>query len=224
MKVAPPEVQAPYGPTLPQLLEPRTRGVPPFLRVAIPALIALIVLAALAYKVLKAPGGTHVVVKGPVTFNFRYVGPLHRYPAQNGDLVHLEARRGPEHLFLYSFTVRPLHLPAYKGQVSAFLPSYATQFERTLAKQFPGFQVVSESRQRVVNEIAYAIFFQARLGQRTLTGRDILLPEPQPGARTGAELLLLSTPAGGAALPASVGQSGPLSTPFHTFRFGTSGP
>jgi hypothetical protein len=221
MTLAPP-VQDRYGPTLPELLEPRTRGVPPFLRTGVPLLIAVIVLAAIAYKVLKPPGGTHVVVHGPVTFNFRYTGPLHRYPVKNGELVHLEARRGD--LFLYSFTVRPLSLPPYRGQVSAFLPAYATEYEKTLAARFPGFQVVAEARQRVVNEIAYAIFFSAKLGERTLTGRDVLVPEPQPGARTGAELLMLSTPAGGAAIPASVGQSGPLSTPFHTFRFGTSGP
>jgi hypothetical protein len=221
MKLSPP-VQARYGPTLPELLEPRTRGVPPLLRTGVPLLIAVIALAAIAYKVLKPPGGVHLVHHGQVTFNLRYTGPLHRYPVKNGELVHLEARRGD--LFLYSFTVRPLSLPAYRGQASAFLPAFAAKFEATLAQRFPGFKVVAEARQRVVNEIAYAIFFSAKLGERTLTGRDVLLPLPQPGARGGVELLMLSTPAGGAALPASVGQSGPLSTPFHTFRFGTSGP
>jgi hypothetical protein len=223
MKLGPP-VQARYGPTLPELLEPRTRGIPNPLRVGVPLLIAVIVLAAIAYKVLKGPGGTHVVIHGPVTFNFRYPAPLHRFPARDGELVRLEARRGPEKLFLYSFAVRPLKLPAYRGQVSALLPTFATRFERTLARRHPGFKVVAEGKQRVVNEIAYAIFFSAKLGDRTLNGRDVLLPTPQPGARDGVELEMLDTPAGGAAVPQSAGQSGPLSTPFHTFRFGTSGP
>jgi hypothetical protein len=221
MRVAPP-VQPRYGPTLPELLAPRLRGVPPLLRVGVPLALIVIVVAALAYKLFKGPGGRHLVVRDPVTFNFRYSSPLHRKPARAGELARVEARR--DRLFLSSFVVRPLQLPAYHGQVSGILPAYATLYERQLAKRFASFQVVAEGRQRVVNEIAYAIFFTARLGQRHLSGRDVLLPSPKPGARDGVELEILSTPAGGAGIPASVANSGALSVPFHTFRFGTSGP
>jgi hypothetical protein len=220
-----PPVQSRYGPTLPDILAPRLRGVPAVLRVGVPIAIAAIALIAIGYKVFKGSGGTHVVVRDPITFNFRYEGPLHRVPPRAGELVRLEARRhDPQRTFLSSFVVRPLHLPAYRGQAAATLPAFATVFERSLARRYSDLQIVAEGRQRVVNEVAYAIFFTAKLGERHLSGRDVLLPDPKPGARDGVELEFLSTPAGGAGIPASVAQSGPLSIPFHTFRFGTSGP
>jgi len=219
-----PPVQSRYGPTLPEILAPRTRGVPAPIRVAVPLVILAIVLIAIGLKVFKGPSGTQVIVHGSPTFNFRYQGPMHKVPPHPGELVRLEARRHDAvRTFLSSFVVRPLSLPPYSGQAAAALPAFATVFERTLARRYPDFQVVAEGRQRVVNEIAYAIFFTAKLGQRHLSGRDVLLPNPQPGAHDGVELEFLSTPAGGAGVPASVAQSGPLSIPFHTFRFGTSG-
>jgi hypothetical protein len=217
---AEPPVQPRYGPTLPELLAPYVR---PARLAAIALVVVAIVLVAVAYKVLEPVGGTHVVVRGPTTFNFRYPGPLHRVPPRAGELARVEAR-GKGHLFLYSFAVRPMRLPPYKGQVSAALPAFASVHESALAQRFDSFQVVEEDRQRVVNEIAYAIFFTAKLGDRHLSGRDVLLPNPQPGAPNGVELEMVSTPAGGAGMPQSVANSGPLSVPFHTFRFGTSGP
>jgi hypothetical protein len=220
-----PPVQSRYGPTLPEILAPRTRGVPAPIRVGVPIAIAAIALIAIGLKVFKGPSGTQVIVHDPITFNFRYQGPLHKVPPRPGELARLEARRhDAQRTFLSSFVVRPLRLPAYRGQAAAVLPAYATVFERSLAGRFAALQVVAEGRQRVVNEVAYAIFFTAKLGQRHLSGRDVLLPNPKPSARDGVELEFLSTPAGGAGVPASVAQSGPLSVPFHTFRFGTSGP
>jgi hypothetical protein len=219
MRAAPP-VQPRYGPTLPELLAPRVR--PGRLAAAALVLVAII-LAAVAYKVLEPPGGTHVVVHGPVTFNFRYPGPLHRVPPRPGELARLEVR-GKGGLFLYSFAVRPLRLPPYRGQVTGLLPAFATQYERTLARRFDSVQVVEEDRQRVVNEIAYAIFFTAKQGARRLYGRDVILPNPKPGARDGVVLEMISTPAAGTGIPQSIGNSGALAVPFHTFRFGTSGP
>jgi hypothetical protein len=219
MRAAPP-VQPRYGPTLPELLAPRVR--PGRLGAAVLVLLA-IVLAAVAYKMLKPAGGTRVVVRGPATFNFRYPGALHRVPPRAGELARIEGR-DKTGLFLYSFAVRPVRLPAYRGQVSAALPAFATVFEQSLAKRFNSFQVVEEDRQRVVNEVAYAILFTAKLGNRNLKGRDVLLPNPKPGSRVGVELELVSTWAGGNGIPQSVGNTGPLAVPFHTFRFGTSGP
>lgn len=220
MRAAPP-VQPRYGPTLPDLLARRFRGVPPAVRLGVPAVVLAVVLIAVGYKAFKKPGGTQVIVHDPVTFNFRYSAPLHRVPPRPGELARLEAH-GPKNLFLSSFAVRPLPLPAFRGLSGAFLPAYAAVFERSLAARFQSFQVVAEGRQRVVNEIAYAIFFTARLGDRHLSGRDVLLPDPS-NHRVGLELEMLSTPAGGAGVPASVAQNGPQSVPFHTFRFGTSG-
>jgi hypothetical protein len=221
MRAAPP-VQSRYGPTLPDLLGRYLRGVPPALRIGVPAVVLVVVLIAVGYKAFKGPGGTHLVVHDPITFNFRYEAPLHRVPPRAGELARIEAR-GKHNLFLSSFAVRPLPLPAHRGQSGAYLPAYATVHERSLAARFKNFRVVAEGRQRVVNEIAYAIFFTASLGDRHLSGRDVLLPDPS-NARRGVELEMLSTPAGGAGIPASVAQSGPQSVPFHTFRFGTAGP
>jgi hypothetical protein len=224
LRAAPP-VQSRYGPTLPEILAPRFRGVPPVLRVGVPALIAAIALLAVAYKLFKGPAGHQVIVHDPITFNFRFQAPLHKVPAQPGELVRLEARRhDAQRTFLSSFTIRPLSLPAYRGQVGALLPAYATTFERSLARRYASLEIVQEGRQRVVNEVAYAIFFTARLGKRHLSGRYILLPDPKPGSRDGVELEFLSTPAGGGGVPALVGNTEPLATPLHTFRFGTSGP
>jgi hypothetical protein len=224
LRAAPP-VQSRYGPTLPEILAPRLRGVPPVLRVGVPVLIAAIALLAVAYKLFKGPPGQQVIVRHPITFNFRFQSPLHKVPPLAGELVRLEAHRhDAQRTFLSSFAVRPMRLPAYRGQVGAVLPAYATTFERSLGQRYANLEIVEEGRQRVVNEVAYAIFFTARLGKRHLSGRDILLPDPKPGSRDGLELELISTPAGGAGPPASVGNAEPLATPLHTFRFGTSGP
>jgi hypothetical protein len=219
MRAAPP-VQPRYGPTLPELLAPRVR--PRRLAAAALALVA-IVLVAVAYKAVKPEGGTHVVVRGPVTFNFRYPGPLRRVPPRPGELARVEVR-GKGGLFLYSFAVHPLRVPAYRGQVSGLLPAFATQYERGLARRFDSLQVVEEDRQRVVDELAYAIFFTAKQGDRRVLGRDVLLPNPKPGARNGVVLEMISTPAAGTGIPQSIGNNGALAVPLHTFRFGTSGP
>jgi hypothetical protein len=80
--------------------------------------------------------------------------------------------------------------------------------------------------------------FRARLGERRLFGRLVLLPEPAAGedladpsgelenarSRRGVRLLMLATPASGAVRPRDVGARGNLKTPFRSFRFGTEGP
>lgn len=217
----PPAVLPEFRPTLPELLRARFGRRPTTTLLALSLLLAA---ATLAFALLR-PGeeGTTVVQRtGPVQFNFRYPSPLTRVAPQGDQMLRLEARRSG--LFLQSFAVAPLRLPAYRGEVGGALPVFATREIAGLRGRFAQFELVQDGKTRVNEVPGYAVLFRARLGKRRLFGRDILLPEPLPGARDGVRLLLLATPAAGVSSAADVGVRGVIKRPYRTFRFGTEPP
>lgn len=207
-------IKAGYGPTLPQLLAPRSLAV----RLAAGALAIALLLAAVVIAVSSRPDETPVLVREPVTFNFVY-GPQWKRVDRPGALVAL--RHEYKGLFLDSYTVRELLLPPYRGAVGGMLPVYADGYLRTLPKRYPGFEFVGEGRARINNAIGYEVTFRASSGARRLYERHYLLVAEEPdGLRHGVVLELESTAAAGTPNVNEIGNHGALKAPLRSFRFG----
>ena len=209
-----PVIKAEYGPTLPQLLAPRSLAV----RVAAIVIAALTTAGALYIVISSRPDETAVLVRQPITFNLVHGDEWRKEPAR-GALVSLRhERRG---LFLDSYVIRDLRLPAYEGAVSGTLPVFANGHVRALRTRYPAFEYVSEGRARINNAIGYEVTFRARMGERRLYGRHYLLVEDEPeGRRRGVVIELISTPAAGTPAASEIGNHGALKTPLRSFRFG----
>jgi hypothetical protein len=227
-----------HRPTLADLLRPRLSRAPRWVRWALAAVCVLVVVLVL-WRVFAdgSSGGTHYVHRTPIVFNFRYPDVMHRAAPRAPEVVRVERRRGS--LFLDSFAVEPLVLPPFRGDVSGELPVFAEREIEALRARFPrDFELTREGKARVNAVPGYDVQFRARVGERRLLGRLVLLPEPAAGedltdpsgelenarSRRGVRLLMLATPASGAVRPRDVGARGNLKTPFRSFRFGTEGP
>jgi len=209
-----------HRPTLGDLL----RRAPLALKAGL-ALLALVLVAGAAWLVLRRadpPRQVSYIVREPVAFNLRAGDVLVRRPVRGDELLHLERRRGD--LFLQSFAVSPLALAPYRGEAGGVLPIAADREIEALARRWSEFELVQEGKTRINEVPGYAIVFQARLGERRLFGREVLLPEPRPGARGGVRLLILATPAAGVSHATEVGVRGVTKTPYRTFRFGVTPP
>jgi hypothetical protein len=207
-------VRPEYGPSLPEWLRARF-GVPPL----VPAAVALaLVLGAALVALLLRGDDVRLVHRSAPAFNLRYAKVLHRSPPKPGVLLELEGRRGD--LFLQSLTIRPLHLPAYRGAVSGLLPVYAEPHVRAVSRRYDGFVALGEGKARINDAPGYQVGFRARLGRRTIYGREILLVPDEPGAREGVVITLVQTHASGAHSVDDVGAVGALKKPFRSFRFG----
>ena len=213
-----------HRPTLPDLVGPRLARLPAAVRLALAAVGVALLLAIVALVALR-PGDavTEYVQRSGLTFNFRYPDPLVRAAPQGDEIVRVEQVRS-DRLFVQSFAVEPLELPAYQGAVGGLLPIVADGEMTALARRFREFELVQEGKTRLNEVPGYAIAFRARLGARRLLGRMVLLPEPVPGARRGVRLLLLATPSAGVNRAEEVGVRGVIKQPFRTFRFGTEAP
>jgi hypothetical protein len=207
-----------HRPTLGDLLAPRPRWV----RRAVAAIAALVALALLARVLAPEQRGIEVVVRDAPAFNLAHPAELVREPPAGEEVLRLVRRRGP--LFVQSFAVRPLTLPAYRGEVSGILPIAADREWASLERRFARLELVQEGKTRVNEVPGYQLLFRARLGARRLFGRVVLLPEPVAGARRGWTLELLATPAAGVSRAADVGVRGVIKQPYRTFRFGEEAP
>jgi hypothetical protein len=177
----------------------------------------------LAWWLWPEDDGTDVVVERPIAFNLRYPASYERLPARDGEMLRLERRR-EDGLFLDSFAVEQLSLPAYEGDVAAQLPVYADREVDALRGQFADFELVEEGKARINEVPGYVIAFRARQGERRIYGRVVLLPEPVPGTRRGVRIAMLATPSAGVGTATDVGVVGAIKTPYRSFRFGTEKP
>ena len=208
-------MKAEYGPTLPQLLAARSLAV----RIAA-ALLAVLIVGGAAFVAITSGGDeTPVLVRKPITFNLVYGGQWDRVE-RPGTLVALR-NTGEGGLFLDSYAIRDLRLPAYRGVAGGMLPIYANDYLRDVRTRYKGFEFVSEGRARINNAIGYEVTFRARSGTRRLYGRHYLLVEERPdGLRDGVVIELESTPAAGTPSAVDIGNHGALKTPLRSFRFG----
>lgn len=204
-----------YGPTLAELVARLPRPA----RVALTAAGALVLALAVAAAVRAGADETAVIVRKPVAFNLVY-GPDLERRSRPGALLALERRRGD--LFLDSYVVRELVLAPYRGSVSGTLPVVAFDYIRRLRRRYEGFELVLEGRTRVNNAVGYQVVFRARLGERTLYGRHLMLVSEEPaGQRRGVVLELASTPAAGTPNAEATGTIGALKSALRSLRFGT---
>ena len=210
-----PALRPEFGPSLPQLLRARL-GVPERITTA----IALVAVAIAAVVVIATRGGeVHYIHRSGPVFNLRYAPVLHRAPAKPGVLFELDGRRGS--LFVQSLVIRPLRLPAYRGQVSGMLPVYAARRMEQVRRRYADLAVLDEGKARMGDAPGYQIGFRARLGKRTLYGREVLVVPDEPGARDGVAMTVVQTHAAGAHTLDDVGNVGAIKKPFRSFRFGT---
>lgn len=216
-------VKPEYRPTLPELLRP----LPRWMRWGVVALLLLPVIAGAWLLTLGSrEAETWVVVREPVAFNLAY-GPRLDRVADQGAALRLEQRRGD--LFVQSFAVRPLTLPAYRGTPAGALPLYATGYEAELERTFEDYELVREGRTRINQNPGYEIVFRATIDDRRLYGRHILLVPAvdEEGdlvldpVREGVVLELAATPVSGTPNAESTGTVGALKKPLRSFRFGT---
>jgi hypothetical protein len=207
-------VKPQYGPTLVQMLAPRPLAV----RVAAAAGGVLLVIAVVLVALSTRPDLTYVLEHEPVTFNFAYGPQFQRVPKAGTVVALSNVRNG---LFLDSYVVRPLALPAYRGAVGGMLPVYANGYIEQLRRRYRGFEFVGEGRTRVNNGIGYQVTFRAKRGGRTIYGRHQLLVQDTPdGLRGGVVLELTSTAAAGTPNATEIGNHGALKQALRSFRFG----
>lgn len=209
-----------HGPTLPELVPARRR------RTAAVAALALVTAIVLLSLRGAADADVRVVRESPVAFNFRHSEALKPVDPRPGELLRIE--RTVNGKFNQSFAVLGLELPPYEGDVGGILPVVAAAEIAALRERYASFELVEEGKARVNDVAGYQIVFRARLGERRLYGRLVMLPESIEGEprspRRGVRLLIESTPAAGVGRAEHAGVRGLNKKPFRSFRFGTEGP
>jgi hypothetical protein len=216
-------VRPEYGPSLAALAGPRWRALPPRTRLAIAALAALVVVALLAFAVRGSTDDRRpIVVRGPIAFNLLAGPGLERVAAHPGELLRLESdgsRRDRQ-----TYVVRPLRLPAYRGDLSAgFLAATATTTQE-MGRADPAFVYRGEGRARVNDLPGYQLLYVTSRDGRTVYGRRVLLVPDEPGARSGVVITLEADRSPAVPNVDAVGNNGLLKTPLRSFRFGTERP
>jgi hypothetical protein len=215
-------VRPEFGPTLPELLGPRVRALPRPLVWALAALAAAAV-AALAWAVVRpAPGRETLVVHRPVAFNILAPTGLRRVAPRAGEVLRLETPAGAADPQTYA--VRPLRLPAYRGDVSATLTLLSVALVDEMQRTIPGFVWRGDGKARINDSPGYQIVYQARDGARTFYGRRVLLMPGTPAPREGVDLDLRSARSPAVPTVDAVGANGLLKLPLRSFRFGTERP
>jgi hypothetical protein len=200
--------------------------VPARARRAVGVVAALIAVAMAVLLLRPADDGIDVVRRSPVAFNLRHPADLKTVPPRAGETLRLEKTANGK--FVQSFAVLPLALPAYEGDVGGALPILADAEIRALRERYASFELIEEGKARINEVPGYQVVFRARLGDRRLYGRLVMLPElledGPKSPRRGVRLLLESTPSAGVGRAEDVGVRGLNKRPFRTFRFGTEKP
>ena len=207
--MSPLPVKREFGPTLPQLVSPR-------LLAAGAALIA-VAAAVFVFAGGGESGETPVVVEDPVAFNLRYGKALERTEASPGELLRLRGRD-------QTFTVKPLFLPAYRGESGGALPVFAERLIKDLDARYDDFDIADEGRVRINEEPGYAVGFRARDDGKRVWGRAVMLVPDEPGARRGVIIEMVGGRRSGVSNPSEVGAVGQVKLPYRSFRFGTEAP
>lgn len=213
-------LQSRYGPTLGELLAPRWHRTARAVR-ALVVLAGVLLVAAVAGAVLTLEHPS--VSRGtPVSFGFSYPGLYRARPAA-GELALVRRTEGGR--LEDSFAVAPLQLARYRGEPSAALALYATDYIRRLAAMYPGFELRGEGWTQLNSISVYAvynIFYRVRVGGGEMYGRDVLLLPERAGARRGVVISMLNAVGSDKQIdsPLLVGAKGVLAGPLGSFALG----
>jgi hypothetical protein len=203
-----------YGPTLGKLLEPRWHAARPIVRAL--AIASGVLLFAFAVGLVLTVLDASYSRGGRVPFSFKYKG-LYRTAPDPGGFVKVSRSSGG--VLDDSYAVAPLRLASYSGSVTGELPVFAASYTNELAKRFAGFRFEGEGKTRISSTLAgYEVLYSARLGKRTIYGRDVMLLPGSHGAREGVVVEMLSRERATVSKP--VASSGVLERPLKTFAFG----
>jgi hypothetical protein len=214
-----PLVRAEHRPTLREELA-RHR---PATRFALIALIAVVALGMLAFNLVPRRNGVAYLHAPAPTFNLRYADAFRRLTPQRGELLHIR-RTGPRGRVLDSFSVARLELPPYRGDVGGLLPVYAERVLGELRAAYPGLRLIEEGKARINLVAGYSVLFRVGRGRDRMFGREVLLPDPTPGARGGVRMALRTWKGSGVATARDLGARGALKTPYRSFRYGMDAP
>ncbi|HEX2017184.1 MAG TPA: hypothetical protein VGN69_10845 [Solirubrobacteraceae bacterium] len=214
----PSPVKPEFGPTLPQVVAPRLAALSPGARRLV-RLAALGLGALLVAGLALFPWHRHYSHTGAVDFDLHYSRSLHRVTPDPGGFVKLEQdRRGR---LVQSLAVNPVRLPAYRGLPGGELPLFAVGYIQRLAARHRDFRLISEGKTRVNTAPGYAVLYTARLGPRTLYGRDDLLVPDSPGRRDGVAIEMLATPEANVNGTTGLGSLGPVGAVVRGFNLGS---
>jgi hypothetical protein len=214
-------VREEFGPTLPELVAARL-AVPTRKVWLAFAAVAVVVVAIAAYLALRpTPGQSGAVVREPIAFNLVYPDSLRRLAPHQGELLRLRSRSGAPKWF----TVRPLRLAPYKGDVNAAMTILSSTLIPQMRSQYEDFVWRGDGRVNINKQPGYQIIFQARVGGRLTYGRRVLLvAKPDPPPREGVDITILAARSPSVPNIDSVGATGALKTAYRSFRFGTDRP
>ena len=164
-------VRPEHGPTLPEILPARHR------RVAGVALL-LVVLLIVGLSLRSSADGVSIVRTEPLAFNLHHAEALEQVDPREGEILRLQ--RTSDGKVDQSFTILPLELPAYRGDVGGALPIVAHREIEALRARYPQFELVEEGKARINDVAGYQIVYRASRKPR-LYGRLVLLPETIDG-------------------------------------------
>jgi hypothetical protein len=216
-----PVVREEYGPTLPELLGPRLGVRVRAIWLAVAVLVAVAIAVAAWLSLRPDPSRTGVIVRKPITFNLLYTDVLHRAAPRAGEVLRLQTRSGPPQ----SVAVRPLHLPAYRGDVTATLTLLSAQLINQMTKSYSGFAYRGDGRVSINKQPGYQIVFQAQVGGRTTYGKRVLLmATADPPPHEGLDMTFLAARSPAVPNADAVAGNGALKIPYRSVRFGTDRP
>ncbi|MCW3016245.1 MAG: hypothetical protein JWO02_3337 [Solirubrobacterales bacterium] len=223
-----PVVREELGPSLPQLLEPRWRVLSRGRRIAVVvAAVVLVALLVVAREAVRAEPLKPLVVREPIAFNLVHRPELRQVTPGRGEVLRLQA--DPASNTEELFTVSPLTVPPYRGDISSAYLLMASRKLDELRAADPNVAYRGEGKARVNLIPGYQLAYQTRKAGKLFFGKVFfLVAEPgngQPQSREGAELTLLSqfSPATTPSLT-DVGNTYLLKAPLRSFRFGTERP
>ena len=214
-------VREEFGPTLPELLGPRLhlRVRTVWLGLAAVGLLAVAMAAWLSVR--PDPGRTQVIVRTPVTFNLLYTDAVRRVAPRTGELLRLQSRSGPPQ----SAAIRPLRLPAYRGDVNGYLTLLSARLIEEMSSSYAGFAYRGDGRVSINTQPGYQIVFQARIGGRTTYGKRVLLvATATPSPHEGLDMTFLASRSAAIPNADAVAANGGLKIPYRSVRFGTDRP
>lgn len=222
-----------FGPTLPELIADRTGRPVRRVRLTIFAAVALLVVLGLGVRFAQREAAkldSVVMTDAPFAFNLGYDGDrLDRVAPLPGERLRLTSPPSAE--VTQRFVVRARTLPAYRGDVTGFLPLYASGIADDMAREDPAFVLRGEARARINDNPGYMLVFQTKIDGATAYGRRLLLYDDLDDDESTlnrptvvADITLINGRSKAVPNANAVGGNGALKAPYRSFRFGDERP
>jgi hypothetical protein len=224
-------VREELGPSLPQLVAPHWQGLSRARRAAVTVVLAGLVLVLVAAYLVATSGSlkTEVIRGDGVAFNLVHRGDFDPVTPRAGELLRLEGTLPGASGARETFVVRPLTVPAYRGDISSAYPLLATRRFAELKAADKQVAYRGEGRARLKETtLGYQLTYQTRRGGRLVYGKVFFIAPPPAGdgeqSRAGLELALTAERSGQTPTAAAVGADVLLNSPLRSLRFGTERP